>query len=118
MDVIDVTRATRRALEHIRVRGGPVFVEYRTYRFRAHSMFDPDLYRSRHEVEEWKHRDPIRILADRLLAEHVLTSDDVDGLWTAAREETEAAVRAADAAAFEGLDTLERHVLLEREAVG
>ncbi len=115
MDAIDVARSTRRALEHIRVHGGPVFVEYRTYRFRAHSMFDPDLYRSRHEVEEWRHRDPIRVLGDRLLAEHALTGDDVDAMWAAAGEETEAAVQAAEAAPFEDVASLERHVLREPE---
>ena len=113
MDAIDVARTTRRALDHIRSGGGPVFVEYRTYRFRAHSMFDPDLYRNKAEVEEWKHRDPIRVLADRLVADGDLTDDDLEAYWRAARAETEAAVAAAEAAPLEDVSTIERHVLRE-----
>ena len=59
MDVIAVEDATKRAAIAVRSGGGPHFLEYRTYRFRAHSMYDPELYRDKQEVEEWKKRDPI-----------------------------------------------------------
>ena len=54
MDVAEVHRATTKALAAIRADGGPMFIEFQTYRFRAHSMFDPDLYRDPAEVEQWK----------------------------------------------------------------
>jgi len=92
-----------------------MFVEFQTYRFRAHSMFDPDLYRDPDEVERWKQRDPISTFADRLVADGVLNSDDLDAMWTAARDETEAAVSAADAALDESVDTLLDHVLRPTE---
>ena len=59
MDVIAVEHAARRGAEAVRAGGGPHFLELRTYRFRAHSMYDPDRYRDKSEVERWKTRDPI-----------------------------------------------------------
>ena len=59
MDIEAVLQASQQAMDSIRAGGGPQFIEYRTYRFRAHSMYDPELYRDKAEVEEWKHRDPI-----------------------------------------------------------
>ena len=66
MDVLAVRDAAKRATEAVRGGGGPSFLEFRTYRFRAHSMYDPELYRSKAEVEEWKKRDPIELLSLRL----------------------------------------------------
>jgi pyruvate dehydrogenase E1 component alpha subunit len=59
MDVLAVQEAARRAAAMVRAGGGPCFLELRTYRFRAHSMYDPELYRGKDEVERWKQRDPI-----------------------------------------------------------
>ncbi|MGH7810194.1 MAG: pyruvate dehydrogenase (acetyl-transferring) E1 component subunit alpha, partial [Candidatus Binatia bacterium] len=66
MDVLAVEDATKRAAIAVRAGGGPHFLEYRTYRFRAHSMYDPELYRDKQEVEEWKKRDPIANFIERL----------------------------------------------------
>ena len=66
MDVLAVEAATRRAAEHARRGGGPFLLELRTYRFRAHSTADPELYRSKEEVETWKQRDPIALFTARL----------------------------------------------------
>ena len=63
MDVLAVEEAARRAVESIRGGGGPHFLECRTYRFRAHSMYDPELYRDKAEVDAWKQRDPLVVLA-------------------------------------------------------
>jgi pyruvate dehydrogenase E1 component alpha subunit len=62
MDVEAVAKAANTAVHEIRVGNGPVFIECLTYRFRAHSMFDAELYRSKSEVEEWKKRDPLLLL--------------------------------------------------------
>ena len=115
MDVVEVTRATQRALASVRAGGGPMFVEFQTYRFRAHSMFDPDLYRSRDEVEEWKQRDPIATFSARLVAADVVGEDEIESMWEFARDETEEAVEAADAAPLEPIDSLEDHVLASEE---
>ena len=75
MDAVEVADAAHRALETIRGGGGPVFLELRTYRFRAHSMFDPELYRDSDEVDRWRSLDPIEQLAARLLEYLLLDSN-------------------------------------------
>ncbi len=65
MDVFAVEDAARRAAEGIRAGTGPHFLEMHTYRFRAHSMYDPDRYRDKAEIEHWKERDPVEGLARR-----------------------------------------------------
>ncbi len=110
MDPDAVAAATAKALTSIRGGGGPVFLECKTYRFRPHSMFDPDLYRPAEEVEEWKQRDPITAFAERLTLEGVVDADVVDAMWDAARDEVERAVVEAEAAPFESIDRLLDHV--------
>ena len=116
MDVMEVHRATTNALSAIRSGGGPVFLEFQTYRFRAHSMFDPDLYRDPDEVERWKQRDPITTFASQLTADGVIDDADLEAMFAAARDETEAAVIAADEAPLETVDTLLDHVTRPVEA--
>ena len=113
MDVTEVQRAASKALAAIRAGGGPMFIEFQTYRFRPHSMFDPDLYRDAAEVERWKQRDPITTFAGRLIDAGVITDADLEALWVDARAETEAAVEAAEAGPLESVDTLLEHVTLE-----
>ena len=66
MDVMAVKDATAQAAAEVRAGGGPQFLEFRTYRFRAHSMFDAELYRTKAEVEQWKPRCPILTFTNRL----------------------------------------------------
>lgn len=110
MDVSAVHAATRAAVEAVRASGGPQFVEYQTYRFRAHSMFDPELYRDKAEVERWKQRDPIRTYSARLLAEGLLDPPGLAALEAEAADEVEAAVAFAEAGTPEPVATLERDV--------
>ena len=69
MDVLASHAAMQQAVEHVRTEGGPFFLEFKTYRFRPHSMFDPELYRDKAEVEKWREHDPIQNFTDRCLAE-------------------------------------------------
>jgi pyruvate dehydrogenase E1 component alpha subunit len=113
MDVLAVGDATRRAVESIRGGGGPHFLECRTYRFRAHSMYDPELYRDRSEVEEWKHRDPLLVLGDRLRHEGVL-DDELDAeLEADVTGEIDDAVAFAEQGTLEPVDDLTRFVYAE-----
>ncbi len=114
MDPLEVRRAARRALATIESGGGPIFIEFQTYRFRAHSMFDPDLYRDPAEIERWKQRDPIDTLGRWLVDEQLATADDIEALWERARSETEQAVSAADAAPIEPIEGLLDHVTARR----
>ena len=117
MDVLEVARATQRARTMIAGGGGPVFIEFQTYRFRAHSMFDPDLYRDPAEIELWKRRDPIMTFTAWLSEQSLLSSDEVEALWDATRDEIEAAVAAADEAPLEPVSTLLDHVTAKVEEV-
>jgi pyruvate dehydrogenase E1 component alpha subunit len=114
MDVLAVEAAATAAAHAARDGGGPAFLELRTYRFRAHSMYDPELYRDKAEVEQWKRRDPIDALADRLRADGALD----DAGWAAMDQEIgaelAAAIAAADAAPLEPVEDLTRFVYSER----
>ncbi|MCE0488091.1 pyruvate dehydrogenase (acetyl-transferring) E1 component subunit alpha [Ornithinimicrobium sediminis] len=115
MDVLAVQDATCRALALVRGGGGPCFLELRTYRFRAHSMYDPDRYRDKAEVEEWKGADPIPALSSLLVEHDVLTQDELTA-WAAEIEaEVAAAVEAADRAPLEPVEDLTRFVTTEEE---
>lgn len=106
MDVQAVLQATRKAADAVRSGQGPAFLELQTYRFRAHSMFDPDLYRDKAEIEQWKQRGPIHSFSARLKADGVLTEDAFLALDAAAQAEVSAAVEFAEAAAYEPVSTL------------
>ncbi len=113
MDVLAVEQAAREAVEHARAGRGPVLLEMRTYRLRAHSMFDAQLYRDKAEVEEWRKRGPLTTLTTRLKAAGLLTEDDFQALLRAADAEVAAAVEFASAAEWEPVEDLARHVYAE-----
>jgi pyruvate dehydrogenase E1 component alpha subunit len=113
MDVLAVERAARRAVEAVRSGGGPSFLELRTYRFRAHSMFDPQLYRDKSEIEEWKTRDPITKLANRMKDAGLAADEDVARLEAEIAREVESAVAMAEAAPWEPVEELTRFVYRE-----
>jgi pyruvate dehydrogenase E1 component subunit alpha len=113
MDVFAVLAAARQAVSEIRAEGGPRFLELQTYRFRAHSMFDPQLYRDKAEVEAWKERDPIAALASRLAAAGLLTEAENDSLEAEVAREIEAAVAFAEAGSWEPVQELTRFVYRE-----
>lgn len=115
MDVVSVREVTRHALSLVREEGGPAFVEYRTYRFRAHSMFDPELYRDRDEVEAWKKRGPIHTFSARLKSEGKLSEEEFLALDAQAMAEVTAAVAFADTAPFEPVSELARDVVAQEE---
>jgi pyruvate dehydrogenase E1 component alpha subunit len=113
MDVVAVQKAARKAVESVKANGGPHFLEFRTYRFRAHSMFDPELYRSKDEVQEWKERDPIDALRERLEADGSLTAEALEAIEARVAEEVDAAVEFAEAGTWEPVEELTRFVYSE-----
>jgi pyruvate dehydrogenase E1 component alpha subunit len=106
MDVLDVRRSVGEAIDRARERREPQLVEAVTYRYRGHSMADPEQYRSKDEVEEWRQRDPLVTFPRWLVDEDVLTQDDVDRLDEQARATVEEAVEFAEASPFPELDSL------------
>ncbi|HEX5380435.1 MAG TPA: pyruvate dehydrogenase (acetyl-transferring) E1 component subunit alpha [Phenylobacterium sp.] len=113
MDVVAVEAAARRAIASIRETGAPRFLECRTYRFRAHSMFDAQLYRDKAEVEAWKARDPIRRFHDWALSAGLAHPEDLAALESQAAAEVDAAVAFAEAAPWEPIADLTRFVSAE-----
>jgi pyruvate dehydrogenase E1 component subunit alpha len=110
MNVVAVEEATRRAVEAIRNGGGPQLVEFKTYRFRAHSMADPDLYRTKDEIEQWKGQDPIALFEARLREQNLLDDSALASLECEVADELEAAIAFAEAGPWEPVEDLERDV--------
>ena len=111
MNVLAVHEAAKAAIEHVRTTGSPAFVEFHTYRFRAHSMFDAELYRDKAEVERWKQHGPIHTFTDRLKAAGLMTENDFAALDRDALAEVDAAVKFAEAGTWEPVADLTRDVL-------
>jgi pyruvate dehydrogenase E1 component alpha subunit len=114
MDVLAVEAAARDAAAAVRTGAGPYFLECRTYRFRAHSMFDAELYRDKAEVEAWKQRCPILMLTQRLAEQGLLGDAELEGLEQQVAAEVEAAVAFAEAGTWEPVEHLTRFVYSER----
>jgi len=110
MDVVAVEAATRRVCAAIRGGGGPALLECRTYRFRAHSMFDPQLYRDKTEVEEWKQRDPIDRLAAWMRETGVLHDNDLAAIEAQIAGEIAHSVAFAEGGHWEPVAELTRDV--------
>jgi TPP-dependent pyruvate/acetoin dehydrogenase alpha subunit len=110
MDVLAVEAAARRAAEAVRAGQGPHLLEARTYRFRAHSMYDPDLYRGRDEIERWKASDPITRLGDALRDRGLLADADLGALEASVGADVQAAVAEAEAGPWEPVEDLLRDV--------
>jgi len=110
MDVVAVEAATRRACAAIRGGGGPALLECRTYRFRAHSMFDPQLYRDRAEIEDWKQRDPIDRLALWMRETGTLHDTDLTAIEWQIAAEVEHGVVFAESGHWEPVAELTRDV--------
>jgi pyruvate dehydrogenase E1 component alpha subunit len=106
MDVLDVHDVVTEALRCAREERKPQLVEAVTYRFRGHSMADPEEYRSKDEVAEWRERDPIQAFGNRLVDEDVITQDQFEELDEKAIATVDEAVQFADQSPFPDLDSL------------
>ncbi|KLI65046.1 pyruvate dehydrogenase (acetyl-transferring) E1 component subunit alpha [Aurantiacibacter marinus] len=116
MNVVNVEAAARRAVAAIRETGRPYFLECRTYRFRAHSMFDPQLYRAKAEVEEWKGRGPITRFKTWALEAGELNDPDIEAIEQEVAHEIAEAVAFAEAGTWEPVGHLFHNVGAERRA--
>ena len=113
VDGMDVIAVRETVAEHIRVareERKPTLVEAFTYRYRGHSAADPEVYRTKEEVEEWQHKDPIESFAKRLVKEKVLTTAEVDEIREEADRIVNGAVEFADNSPEPPLDSLYDHL--------
>ncbi len=113
MDVVAVEEAARRGTAHVRAGRGPYFVELVTYRFRAHSMFDPELYRTREEVERWKLRDPIKRFSLQAIADGALAESDEAEIERSVAAEIDEAVAFAESGTWEPIADLSKDTIAE-----
>jgi pyruvate dehydrogenase E1 component alpha subunit len=113
MDVVAVHEAAKQAALYVRGEQAPMFVEFQTYRFRAHSMFDAELYRDKAEVEQWKKRGPLHTFTDRLKAQGLMREEDFLRLDAEAGAEVQASVEFAEAGEWEPVADLLRDVHTE-----
>ena len=113
MDVLAVEAAAKRATLAVRSGAGPHFLEFRTYRFRAHSMYDPELYRTKEEVEVWKKRDPIPNFATLLKGQGLLNDEELTRMEEEIAAEIAQAIDFAEAGNWEAIEDLTRFVYSE-----
>jgi pyruvate dehydrogenase E1 component alpha subunit len=116
MDVVAVEAAARRAVHAVRDNGKPYFLECRTYRLRAHSMFDAQLYRDKAEVEAWRQKGPIVRFQGWLEANHMIHPDDLKTIEAAVEAEIAEAVAFSEAGTWEPVDELTRFTYAEKNA--
>ena len=115
MDVVAVRAAALSAVGAIRNGGGPRFLENKTYRFRPHSMFDPDLYRQKQEIAQWKTRGPVLQFSKWAIETQLLSQSGIDGLEEEAARTIDEAVRYAEESPWEPEEDLERDVYTPRK---
>ena len=116
MDVIAIEAAARQAVAAIRAGEGPQFLECRTYRFRAHSMFDAQLYRDKAEVDAWKQKGPLLRFRHWLEETRMLDAAEAERIETGVEDELATAVAFAESGSWEPVDDLLRDVYTEPPA--
>lgn len=93
MDVEAVHEAVSRAAERARSGEGPTFLEFKTYRYRGHSMSDPQKYRTKEEVEEYKKRDPIEMVKATILTNGIATEEELAAIDAKIKQQVDEAVK-------------------------
>ncbi len=115
MDVEMVHEAVKRAADRARAGEGPTFLEFKTYRFRGHSMSDPQKYRTKEEVEQWKSRDPLEMVRDRILTNGIATEADLDVIDAKVKEVVEASVKFAEESPYPEPEAAFQDVYMDAE---
>lgn len=113
MNVLAVEAVAKKAADYVRAGQGPYFLECRCYRFRGHSAFDTELYRTKDEVEVWKKQDPIAIFSQYLKEQGLVSLEDLEEIEREVAQEMEAAVAFAEAGTWEPVEDLTRFVYSE-----
>lgn len=113
MDVLAVREAVERAADRARDGDGPSFIEAVTYRYRGHSMSDPDDYRTKREEKIWKERDPIVRLAKQLRDQAIISPDDLKELQEEINVTVDESVRFADSSAWPEMEELMKDIYVD-----
>jgi pyruvate dehydrogenase E1 component alpha subunit len=113
MDILKVNQAAAKVIERVRAGGGPLFLEAITYRFRGHSMGDPERYRKQEEVKKWQENDPIGIFHSYLTKQGLAEQAELEGIEAQAEAEVQAAVQFAESSPKPSPETLFDHIYVE-----
>jgi pyruvate dehydrogenase E1 component alpha subunit len=113
MDVLAVYKAAKKVIKAVRSGSGPRMLEIMTYRFRGHSMGDPERYRKQEEVKKWEEQDPIGVFCDYLTSNKYSTLEDLNLLDERANGEVQKAVEFAEASPEPALETLFDNIYAE-----
>lgn len=116
-DVLAMYEVTKKAVEHCKSGEGPFFIEAMTYRFRGHSMADPESYREREEIEKYRSQDPIIVFRDKLLEAKMAEQADFDKIEETIEQQMEEAIAFADESDFPDPSTLHEHIYASTDEV-
>ena len=115
MDVEAVHEAVSRAAARARAGEGPTFLEFRTYRYRGHSMSDPQKYRTKEEVEQYKQRDPIEMVRARILEQKLATEEDLAVIDKKVKAQVDESVKFAEESPYPGPDEAFKDVYVQQD---
>jgi pyruvate dehydrogenase E1 component alpha subunit len=114
VDVVDCYYAAKQAIDRAREESLPMLLEFKTYRYRGHSMADPAKYRTKEEVESWKKRDPLALAQQRLERDFPELAGKIPDITTRVEEEVQDAVRFAHETPEPDPGTVEHYNMIEQ----
>jgi pyruvate dehydrogenase E1 component alpha subunit len=115
MDPEAVHEAVARAVKRARAGDGPTLLEMKTYRYKGHSMSDPQKYRTKEEVEEYKDKDPIEVVKAKLLSDFHVTESEIEEIQERIRVEVEECVKFAEESPWPAEDELLKDVYVQQD---
>ncbi|MGI4821725.1 MAG: pyruvate dehydrogenase (acetyl-transferring) E1 component subunit alpha [Janthinobacterium lividum] len=115
MNVEDVHHAVARAAERARAGEGPTFLEFKTYRYKGHSMSDPAKYRTKEEVEEYRHRDSIEAVRHTILSNNMATEEDLAAIDERIKAQVQESVEFAENSPYPTPDELFKDVYVQND---
>lgn len=113
VDVLEVYQVAQEAIKRAREDSLPMLLEFKTYRYRGHSMADPGKYRSKEEVEDWKMRDPLNLVEERIIADYPEASGQIKAIQQSVEEEIKDAVQFAEQSPEAAPKTLFEHTYVD-----
>jgi pyruvate dehydrogenase E1 component alpha subunit len=116
MDVMKVYEASKEAIDYVRQNSQPYLLEVMTYRYRGHSMGDPERYRKQDEVKKWQETDPIGIFRKHLLEKKTATAKVLDEIEARVEDEVNKAVEFAETSPEPSMDELFKDIYVDEAA--
>lgn len=106
MDPVAVHEAFEKAAKHVRAGNGPYYLEVKTYRYKGHSVSDPAKYRTKEEVQDYKDRDPIKMIEALIIDKKLATADEIKAIKADVKAEIDACVKFAEASSYPDAEEL------------